>query len=322
MRTDSEILAIDCVPNHHVKVAAYLIRHGESAAFVDNHTTRALPHLMDGLRSVNLACEQVKYIIVTHVHLDHASGTRALLEACPNATVLAHPRAVRHLVRPERLVASARAVYGEKHFLEMYGDMPPVPAERVRIVEDGEWMELGGAPLEFLHTEGHARHHICIHDPAQKAIFTGDTFGAGCQLPRGGCFLFCSCPPTDFDPAAARDTYRRIEATGAQTAWITHFGAIDITPSAMEQLNVSTRAMEEIGRAAYAAGLTGPDLADFCLAGVKAAFDNHLAGLGLEGMSDDMPWSGGDLRMDASGIAYWVERVLRRRREVQEGGDR
>jgi glyoxylase-like metal-dependent hydrolase (beta-lactamase superfamily II) len=314
MKPNHEIITIDCVPHHPGRVAAYLIRHGNRAAFVDNHTGRAIPYLLAALEQAHLAPEQVEFIIVTHVHLDHSSGTNSLLSVCPNATVLAHPRAVRHLVNPDRLTTSARAVYGEDIFNRVYGEVPPVPIERIRAVDDAEFMVLGDEPLEFLHTEGHARHHICIHDPAQKAVFTGDTFGAGRQLPGGIPLVLCSCPPTDFDPGSAYDTYKRVQATGATGAWITHYGKLDITPALMEQLAVSTRAMEEIGRAAFSANLDGTELVNFCEAGINAAFEHQILSLGLTDVKSYLPWAEGDLRMNARGIAHWVERVLRRNR--------
>jgi len=110
------VVTVDC--NHLMPkfAAAYLIVEGDRAAFVDNNTSRATPLLMQALDTHGLRPEQVIYAIVTHVHLDHAGGTSALLRECPNAVAMAHPRAARHLVSPSRLVAAVKSVYGESTF--------------------------------------------------------------------------------------------------------------------------------------------------------------------------------------------------------------
>ena len=114
-------MTIDCDYVLPQVACAYLRIQGDEAAFIETNTTHAVPKLLSTLAAEGMKPEQVRYVIITHVHLDHAGGTSALLAACPNATVLAHPRAARHLVDPEKLVASARAVYGEAKFDALYG---------------------------------------------------------------------------------------------------------------------------------------------------------------------------------------------------------
>ena len=172
------ITTIDC---HYLDrpefAAAYLVADGDEAAFIDNNTNHALPRLLAALADTGLAPEQVRYLIITHVHLDHAGGTSALAGACPNATVLAHPRAFRHVTEPKKLVDSAKSVYGDDEFRRLYGEIQALPAERVRVMEDGERVSLGQRKLEFLHTRGHANHHFCIADSGSGSVFTGDAFG-------------------------------------------------------------------------------------------------------------------------------------------------
>ena len=110
--------------------------------------------------SAGHAREAVRYIIITHAHLDHAGGAAALMAQCPNAQLIAHPRAARHLISPERLVASAKGIYGEVRFAELYGEIVGLDASRVVTVEDDEVMRWGLRELRFMHTRGHANHHI------------------------------------------------------------------------------------------------------------------------------------------------------------------
>ena len=192
---------IDCDYLYPRYAAAYLRIAGDEAAFIEANTGHAAPRLLDTLARSALRPEQVRWVIVTHVHLDHAGGASALMRACPNATLLAHPRAVRHLVDPSKLVASATAVYGAERFRELYGNVDPIDAARVRALDDGESVALGDCDLRFVHTRGHANHHFVVHDPALDAVFTGDAFGLSYPaLQRAGRFAFPSTSPDRLRP--------------------------------------------------------------------------------------------------------------------------
>lgn len=218
--------------------ACYLRVQGDEAAFIETNTSHAVPLLLRALEEAELAPEQVRWVIVTHAHLDHAAGASALLAACPEAQLVAHPRAARHLIDPTRLVASAKGVYGEEIFAKLYGSIDPIPAERVREVEDGDTLPLGDATFRFLHTRGHANHHFVVHDPARDTVFTGDTFGlAYPSLQRAGRFVFASTSPTDFDAEAANESVDRILDLGTSTACLTHYGEIDDLQTAAKQLH-------------------------------------------------------------------------------------
>src|SRR5204863_8455731 len=115
-------------------------------AFIEAHTAHALPRLLATLEAHGKRPEDVRYVIVTHAHLDHAAGAGVLLAACPNATLVAHPRTVKHLVEPRKLVLGARVVYGDK-FDALYGEIKAVPQERTLSLEDGASIERGGAKL-------------------------------------------------------------------------------------------------------------------------------------------------------------------------------
>ena len=157
--------------------ACYLRVAGDECAFVEAHTSYATPRLLAALAAEGRRPEDVRWIVITHAHLDHAAGASALMAACPNATLLAHPRAARHMTSPQKLIDGATAVYGAERFKELYGSIEPIAASRVRALEDGESFALGDATLRVWHTAGHANHHFVVDDPCIDTVYTGDTFG-------------------------------------------------------------------------------------------------------------------------------------------------
>lgn len=218
--------AIDCHYTGNEIACSYLLQDGESVAFIDNNTSHALPFLLKALKEKSIDPSQVEYLIVTHIHLDHAGGTSALLNHCPHAKVLAHPKAVRHLVNPSKLVESSRSVYGTKKFKKLYGQIDSIEASNVLAIEDGEMIKLGKRELRFIHTRGHADHHFCIHDIQDQTIYTGDSFGLGYPFLQTGQhpFLFASTTPTQFRPVDALSSIQKIIALKPNRLALTHFG--------------------------------------------------------------------------------------------------
>ncbi len=311
------ISTIDChysAPGH---AAAYLIAEPGHAAFVDNNTSKSLPYLLEGLSAAGLRGDEVEFLIVTHVHLDHCAGTAALLAHCPNATVLCDPRAVRHLVDPKRLVASSKQVYGEHAFQQLYGEVEPVPAARVRSVADGEPIALGTRTLTFLHTEGHARHHVCIHDSASDSVFTGDSFGIAMQT-GDDAYVMCTSTPTDFDAEQARISARRILDTGASAAHVTHYGTIANMSAAYEQLVDSIDRLDRVLEEAIPRTEAGGDLIAWCQQRVAATMAEHAYRYVPQRAERARDWFDKDYWLNAMGLAYVAER--RRKRAGVNGG--
>jgi glyoxylase-like metal-dependent hydrolase (beta-lactamase superfamily II) len=206
--------------------ACYLRVAGDECAFIEAHTQHALPRLLSALSEHGKKPEDVRYVVVTHAHLDHAAGASALVAACPNATLLAHPRTAKHLIDPEKLVKGAMAVYGEARFTALYGAVPPIPAARVRALADGESFELGGAKLTVWHTSGHAYHHFIVDDPAVETVYTGDTFGLVYPaLQTYGRFALPSTSPTGFNAGEARKSLDKVLSLGERFVCPTHWGA-------------------------------------------------------------------------------------------------
>lgn len=157
--------------------AAYLIVEQGRGAFVDCGTSHSVPRMLAALKEAGLSPAQVDWLLVTHVHLDHAGGAGALMAQLPNARLVVHPRGAPHMVDPAKLIAGATAVYGEAEMARSYGQIVPVPEQRVVVAEDGQRIDLAGRELLCIDTPGHAKHHLCVWDARSRCWFTGDTFG-------------------------------------------------------------------------------------------------------------------------------------------------
>ncbi len=217
--------------------ACYLRVAGDECAFVEAHTSHALPKLLAALGARGMRAEQVRWIVITHAHLDHAAGASALVAACPNATLLAHPRAARHMAHPEKLVAGATAVYGAERFRTLYGAIDPVPEARVRALADGESFALGDAKLTVFHTAGHANHHFVVDDPMLDTVYTGDAFGLVYPaLQEHGRFALPSTSPTNFDAALALQSLAKVVSLGRRAVALTHFDAYEDAPAIAAQV--------------------------------------------------------------------------------------
>ena len=292
------------------KAAAYLVVDGEEAAFVDTVTRFSQPGLLRALECAGLRPEQVRYIIVTHVHLDHSGGAPALAEVCPNATVLAHPRAGRHLVDPSRLIAGVRGIYGDS-FDELFGVIDPIPEDRVVTIDDGESRELGNGTLTFFNAPGHARHHFVIQDSETNTLFAGDAFGT-CfpQHKRDGrLFMNYVCAPPDFDPAAAKATAQRIVETGAEQVLVAHFGVVTGVAEARDQLFEFLDEYGALVNRAAATDLEGDALEDYCEDAVIQLVNGRLAEAGLDPSDETIRfWANTELTITSKGLAFLAEK--------------
>ena len=298
--------------------AAYLIVDGGRAAFVDNCTNSAVPRLLKALDDRGLTPEHVDYLIITHVHLDHAGGTSGLLKACPNARVIAHPRAARHVVDPSKLVASATAVYGEAEFAKLYGTIEAIAEDKVQAMEDGATLSLGGRTLRFIHTRGHANHHFCIVDEQSQSVFTGDAFGLHYPFLQGpGLFAFPSTSPTDFDGPLARDSVRKIVAEKPARVFPTHFGAVTHVEAAAALLDRHLDFHEQVMLDAEKSDLADDALTAYCQDRLRDYVRGLLNQHGAMGASrETWDFLRLDIDLNGQGLAFVAEKRRRKAREA------
>ncbi len=302
------VVTIDCDYMMPRFAASYLLVDGGEAAFIDNNTAHAVPKLLAALKAEGLKPEDVRYVIITHVHLDHAGGTSALMAACPRAQLLCHPRAAPHVIDPTRLVGSARKVYGDQQFEKLYGVIVPVAAERVKIQEEGAVVPFGGAPLQFWHTRGHANHHMCIFDGALGAVFAGDAFGLRYPaLQEHGLFIFPSTSPTDFHAEEARRSIERIAGGEASVAYLTHYGVLqgDEIQDAADQLTAWIDFSDDLRGGVEQGHETLEMATERCLAALSKEVERVAAERGLVFTSRHWDVMKLDLELNAQGLA-WV----------------
>jgi glyoxylase-like metal-dependent hydrolase (beta-lactamase superfamily II) len=223
------IIAVDTEYMRPRLDVSHLIVSGGRAAFVDTGTNDSVPFLLDALKQQDLEPTDVDYLFLTHVHLDHAGGAGRLMRKLPNATCVLHPRGAPHMADPAKLVAGTNAVYGEAQALAMYGAILPIDAARIVAAEDNETFAFDGREMRVLHTKGHALHHYCLHDPASKGVFTGDSFGISYRefdTDRGE-FIYPTTTPPHFDPAEAHKAIDRIMSLEPSHLYLTHYSRVD-----------------------------------------------------------------------------------------------
>jgi hydroxyacylglutathione hydrolase len=211
-----------------MQTAIHLIVEEGRAAVVDTGTSHAAPRVLAALAAQGVAPAQVDYVILTHVHLDHAGGAGQLMARFPNARLTVHPRGARHMADPGRLLAATVAIYGESEARRVYGEVLPVSKERVVETAEGATLRLAGRELLFLDAPGHARHHVVVRDGRTGHFFAGDTFGLSYrELDRDGRqFSFPTTSPSQFDPPALHRSIDRMLGHGPQALYVTHFGRL------------------------------------------------------------------------------------------------
>jgi glyoxylase-like metal-dependent hydrolase (beta-lactamase superfamily II) len=230
--------------------ASHLIVEDGRGAFIDVGTNYSVPHLIASMQQAGMAPEQVDWVILTHVHLDHAGGAGMLLEQLPNARLMVHPRGARHMVDPSALIAGAASVYGADVVSQTYGRLVPVPRERVVEAVDGSKFLLGKRVFEVLDTPGHARHHICIWDERSRSFFTGDTFGLSYREldTENGPFILVSSTPVHFDPDALRASIQRMLSYKPAAMYLTHYSRVEGVERLADELMFQIDAMTAMAR--------------------------------------------------------------------------
>ncbi len=216
------ITAIDTVMCGQERVTSAYLIHADQPAIVETGPTTSVDALRAGLDSLGIGPEDLAHVVVTHIHLDHAGGAGALIEHYPKATVWVHARGAPHLVDPAKLTASAARVYGgEEELNRLYGPIVPIPAERLRSIDEGDTISFGNRSLDVMYTPGHAGHQVALVDSDTQALFTGDALGV--FLSDVG-ILRPATPPPEFDLDLAVQSVHRIRDRKPSALLFSHFG--------------------------------------------------------------------------------------------------
>ena len=288
--------------------ASHLVVDDGHAAFVDTGAAPAHPRLMHALTELGLAPDQVDYVFLTHVHLDHAGGAGQLMRALPRARAVLHPRGAPHMVDPAKLIAGTVAVYGETMYRELYGEIVPIAAERVVIANDGDRIVLGSRTFELLDTPGHARHHYCAHDLDHDDIFSGDTFGISYRDfdTAAGAFIFPTTTPVQFDPAALHSSLDRLMARRPRRMVLTHFGPVGDLERLSGDLHADIDEFVAVARRHAGVPERADRIAEDVFAYLSARLDSH-GFAGDEELRHQL--LDPDVRLNTQGLEVWLARA-------------
>jgi glyoxylase-like metal-dependent hydrolase (beta-lactamase superfamily II) len=288
--------------------ASHLVVDDGRAAFVDTGAAPAASRLLGALDELGIAREQVDYLFLTHVHLDHAGGAGQLIQALPNARAVLHPRGAPHMIDPSKLIAGATEVYGETLYRQLYGEINPIPADRVITTTDGQRITVGRRTFEFIDAPGHARHHHCPIDLDHREAYSGDNFGI-CYHEldtERGAFMLPTTTPVQFEPDALHATIDRMMSYGLQRIYQTHFGPVTDLERLAADLHAAIVELVRIAREHAGA----PDRRRRIEADMFRYFSVKLDEHGYRGdLARRHEILDADMRLNTSGLEVWLNRM-------------
>ena len=312
MNVHADALAFDitCVDVNYLRprlACSYLIINEGKAAFIDCGTSHSTPLLIEALHANGLTCNDVEFVIPTHVHLDHAGGAGMLMNECPYATLVVHPKGAPHLIDPQRLIDSSKQVYGEEKFNQLYGEIKSVDSQRILAPEDGTTIVLNGRNFLIAHTPGHARHHFCIYDELSNGWFTGDTFGL--SYPDISCnskhYLLPTTTPVQFEPDAWLTTIQRLLSFEPERMFLTHFGMVEEVNLLAEKLQHDLKNYVDIALANKDAS---PRVAQLVEHLTRYTFDDLRTLGNRQGEDELLHLLSTDIFLNAQGLNVWLTR--------------
>ena len=235
----------DLMHRGHARVIATAVIQGPSGvALVDPGPSSCLTTLRRALKDHGIAVSDLRTLLLTHIHLDHAGSTGSLLKENPNITVFVHNRGAPHMIDPDKLLVSAKRLYGDT-MDALWGEFLPVPEANIRSLRGGEQIRVADRDLEVAYTPGHASHHVSYFDRASGIAFVGDAVGV-----RTGRALFVlpPTPPPDIDIEAWVDSVELIRRWQASTLFVTHFGPHEDPSAQLDAMLTHLEAMKEMAR--------------------------------------------------------------------------
>jgi glyoxylase-like metal-dependent hydrolase (beta-lactamase superfamily II) len=236
-------------------IATALLQGADGVTLVDPGPASCLPALEQGLHDRGLRLRDVRTLLVTHIHLDHAGACGTILERVPAARVYVHERGAPHMIDPARLLASATRLYGDQ-MDALWGAFLPVPASQVTVLKGGERLPLAGTTMQVAYTPGHAKHHVSYLDEHAGVAYVGDT--AGVRV--AGDYLIAPTPPPDIDIEAWQQSLDTIDAWQPVSLFLTHFGPASPARAHLARFRTTVAAAAETSRQMIAAGGTDEDL--------------------------------------------------------------
>jgi glyoxylase-like metal-dependent hydrolase (beta-lactamase superfamily II) len=308
------ITAIDTGLERPLFDASHLVVENGRGAFVDVGTSYSAPRLLAALEARGVEPADVDLVILTHVHLDHAGGAGELLRHLPRAKLVVHPRGARHMVDPSALVAGASAVYGAEEVRRTYGEVVPVDAGRIVEAPEGLALELGGRPLAFLDTPGHARHHVCVWDEASRSFFTGDTFGLAYRelATERGAFILPTTTPVQFDPEALDASIDRLLSRAPRAMILTHYSRVTDVERLARELLEQVRALVGLARSVNQSPGAAATRHARLVAALEEYFVERARKKGCRPPPEEVKrLLALDVELNAQGLEVWLDRARR-----------
>jgi len=230
-------------------IATPLLNGPGGLTLIDPGPTSCLPALEAGLGERGLTLRDVRTLLLTHIHLDHAGASGTIVERVPGIRVYVHERGAPHMIDPAKLLASATRLYGDQ-MDTVWGAFLPVPASQVTVLTGGERLDLSGTSLQVAYTPGHAKHHVSFLDERAGMAYVGDT--AGIRIT--GDYLLAPTPPPDIDVEAWRSSLDVIDAWQPVSLFLAHFGPVTPARAHLARFRTTLTAMAEAVRDALQAG--------------------------------------------------------------------
>jgi glyoxylase-like metal-dependent hydrolase (beta-lactamase superfamily II) len=230
-------------------IATALIDGPGGVTLIDPGPTSCLPVLEAGLRGRGLTLRDVRTLLLTHIHLDHAGATGSIVARVPGIKVYVHERGAPHMIDPEKLLASVARLWGDQ-MDTVWGAFLPVPASQITVLTGGERLDLSGTSMRVAYTPGHAKHHVSYLDERAGMAYVGDTGG----IRITGDYLLAPTPPPDIDIEAWQSSLELIDAWQPVSLFLTHFGPTTPARAHLARFRTTLTAMAEAVRVALKAG--------------------------------------------------------------------
>ena len=271
-------------------IATAILQGTDGVTLIDPGPTSCLPVLESGLRDRGLTLRDVRTVLLTHIHLDHAGATGTIAERVPGVGVYVHARGAPHMIDPAKLLASATRLWGDR-MDAVWGAFQPVPAANVSVLQGGERLELAGRAIRVAYTPGHAKHHVSYLDEHAGMAYVGDTAGV-----RVGDYLIAPTPPPDIDIEAWQQSLNTIDAWQPVSLFLTHFGPVSPGRAHLARFRTTVATAAETSREMIAAGGSDEELSrrftERMRQDVRKALPEHEARVAELAAPFDQLWQG------------------------------